>query len=332
MKETYDRINNVCIVILTFIAVTMALIYTKSILIPFVISLFIFSVSGPMIDWFESKLKIPRALAVIFTMGMFIVSSIVVSLFVAQSLNAFISGIDEYKVRFSQTVEDSVSLLNSYGVELNGKMIKEASDSLPVFSIVKKLTGQLVSFVSNTFLIIIMVLFLIGGGAISQVENTTVQEIQYKISKYVATKFSVSLITAILIGLIFVFFGVELAFMFAVLTFLLNFIPSVGSIIATLIPVPVLILQFGFGVKFALLLVVTLLVQFIIGNVIEPKVMGENLGLHPIAILLFLLFWGLVWGIPGMFLALPITVVLKIAFSRIETTKRLARLLAGKLD
>jgi AI-2 transport protein TqsA len=332
MKDTYDRINNVCIVILTFIAVTMALIYTKSILIPFVISLFIFSVSGPSIDWFETKLKVPRFLAVIFTMAIFLVSSFVISLFVVKSLNTFISGIDAYQARFAQTVEDTVALLNKYGIELNGEKIRESFRSLPIFSIFKKLTGQLVSFISNAFLIMIMVLFLIGGGAIKEIKSHSIQEIQYKISKYVATKFSVSFVTALLIGLVFIFFKIELAFMFAVLTFLLNFIPSIGSILATLIPVPVLILQFGFGFKMVLVLLISLVIQFVIGNIIEPKIMGENLGLHPIAILLFLLFWGLVWGLPGMFLAVPITVVLKIAFSRIETTKRLAKLLAGELD
>ncbi|WP_127714318.1 AI-2E family transporter [Halobacteriovorax sp. HLS] len=332
MKDTYERINNTCIVILTFIAITVALIYTKTVLIPFVISLFIFSVSGPVIDWFQKKLKIPRSISVILTMAIFLVGSFFVSLLVVKSLNTFINGIDEYQERFTQTVEGSVSLLNDYGIELNGERIRESFRELPIFSIFKKLTGQLVSFISNAILIMIMVLFLIGGGATSEIQNVTLQQVQYKVSKYVATKFTVSFITALLIAILFFGFSVELAFMFAVLTFLLNFIPSVGSIIATLLPVPVLILQFGFGLKMAIILLASFLIQFIIGNVIEPKLMGENLGLHPIAILLFLLFWGLVWGIPGMFLAVPITAVLKIVFSRIETTKRFSRLLEGKLD
>lgn len=332
MKETYDRINNTCIVILTFIAVTMALIYTKTILIPFVIALFIFSVSGPSIDFFNKRWNMPRSISVILTMAIFLISSFVISLLVMKSLNTFISGIDAYQARFAQTIEDSVSTINQYGIELNAEKIRESFRALPIFSIFKKLTGQLVSFVSNATLIMIMVLFLIGSGAASDIKNTTIIDIQYKISKYVATKFSVSLVTAILIFILLLFFKVELAFMFAVLTFLLNFIPSVGSIVATLLPMPVLILQFGFGLKMGLVLIISLVIQFTIGSVIEPKLMGESLGLHPISILLFLLFWGLVWGIPGMFLAVPITVILNIVFAKIETTKRLSRLLEGRLD
>ncbi|MCB0357914.1 MAG: AI-2E family transporter, partial [Bdellovibrionales bacterium] len=79
-------------------------------------------------------------------------------------------------------------------------------------------------------------------------------------------------------------------------------------------------------------LVFTGLIQIIIGNVIEPKLMGESMNLHPIAILLFLMFWGVVWGVPGMFLAVPITAILRIIFSRIEMTRPLANLISGQIS
>ncbi|ATH08549.1 hypothetical protein BIY24_11485 [Halobacteriovorax marinus] len=331
MKDTYDRINNVCLVILTFIAFTGALIYTKSILIPFVISLFIFSVSGPSIDWFETKLKAPRFLAVALTMGIFILSSFVVSLFIVKSLNAFIDGIGDYHIRFTLAVDSVVAFLNSYSIEINPEMIKDTVRNLPVLSLVKKFSGGIVNFVSNSVLIIIMVLFLIAGEGVTKIKNDMVKQVHYKISKYVATKFFMSFITAVIVGILLFSLKVDLAFMFVILTFLLNFIPSIGSIIAVLIPLPVLFLQFGAGWELVTVMSISSAIQFCIGNVIEPKIMGENLGLHPIVILLFLLFWGLVWGIPGMFLAVPMTAVMKIVLSRIETTKTLAELLGGKL-
>jgi len=332
VKDTYDRINNICIVILTFIAVTFALIYTKSILIPFVISLFVFAVSGPGIEWFEKKCKLPRILAVIVTMGLFIFASGIVSLFIVKSLSTFIAGIDVYQERFTTSIESSIELIKSYGIDLDGSLIKDKLKNLPVFTIFKKFTGGIVSFASNIVLVVIMVLFLLAGEGVSEIKSTMLKEIFHKITKYVATKFTMSFITALIIGVLFFSLRVDLAFMFAVLTFLLNFIPSVGSIIAILLPVPVLFLQFGFGWQFPTILIISGLIQFLIGNVIEPKVMGEHLGLHPIVILLFLLFWGLVWGVPGMFLAVPMTAVMKIVFSKIETTKRLAALLGGELS
>ena len=223
MKDTYDRINNVCLVILTFIAFTGALIYTKSILIPFVISLFIFSVSGPSIDWFETKLKAPRFLAVIFTMGIFICCSVVVSIFIIKSLNAFIDGIGDYHIRFTLAVDSVISFLNSYNIEINPTVIKSSLKDLPVLSIFKKFSGSLMMFISNTVLIIIMVLFLIAGEGVTQIKNDMVKQVHYKISKYVATKFFMSFFTALLVGVLLFSLKVDLAFMFVILTFLLNF-------------------------------------------------------------------------------------------------------------
>jgi AI-2 transport protein TqsA len=111
----------------------------------------------------------------------------------------------------------------------------------------------------------------------------------------------------------------------------LNFIPNVGSIIATLLPLPLAIVQFNslFWVMLVLLLPGT--VQITVGNFVEPKLMGEGLELHPVAILVMLVFWGLIWGVVGMLLAAPITAVLGIVLGRFETTRPIARLLAGQL-
>ena len=136
--------------------------------------------------------------------------------------------------------------------------------------------------------------------------------------------------TGVLIGVILTFFSVDLAIMFAIFTVLLNFIPSVGSIVATLLPVPVLFFQYGLHWQFVCILILIALVQLLIGNIIEPKLLGDSMGLHPITILGFLVFWGLAWGVAGMFLAVPITVILKIILHKIEPTRPVAELMAGR--
>ena len=140
-----------------------------------------------------------------------------------------------------------------------------------------------------------------------------------------------SLATGLLSGIIFTVFGVELALMFAILTVLFNFIPNVGSLIAMALPIPVLFLQFGIGWEFFAVLILCSLTQMLIGNVIEPKWMGDSMDLHPITVLIGLMFWGLVWGIPGMFLAVPITAIIKIILARLEPTRGIAELLAGRI-
>ena len=101
----------------------------------------------------------------------------------------------------------------------------------------------------------------------------------------------------------------------------------------TMLPIPVVLLAPDFSMT-TLVLSVALpgAVQFAIGNVIEPKVMGNSLDLHPVVILLALIFWGMLWGTVGMLLATPITAVLKIVLERTALTAVMAEVLAGRLD
>ena len=148
------------------------------------------------------------------------------------------------------------------------------------------------------------------------------QDIDQRIKRYLLIKVGLSAVTGILVGGCLAVLGVELALVFGVLAFVLNFIPSVGSIIATLLPLPLVLVNPEHGtLTIALAMALPGLVQLVVGNIIEPKMMGDSLELHPITILLALIFWGMLWGIPGMLLAAPMTAVLRILLSALEITR-----------
>ena len=143
----------------------------------------------------------------------------------------------------------------------------------------------------------------------------TFKNITQQIQGYIAAKFLISLLTGSLVGVILWLFGVDFAIVWAVLTFLLNFIPNIGSVIAVILPALMTLVQFeSFGYTLLVSLIIVA-VQNIIGNIIEPKIMGNRLGLNPLVILLSLLVWGYIWGIMGMFLSVPLTAIVKIAIS-----------------
>jgi AI-2 transport protein TqsA len=123
--------------------------------------------------------------------------------------------------------------------------------------------------------------------------------------------------------------GLELAGVFGVMSFLLNFIPSIGAIIATLLPIPIAMAQFQSPWPVILVIVVPGVLHNVLGNIVEPKLMGEGLDLHPVTILLALSFWGLLWGIVGMFLAAPITAAIRIVLLQFDTLRPIGNLLAG---
>jgi len=135
------------------------------------------------------------------------------------------------------------------------------------------------------------------------------------------------------VGLVLTVLNVKFGWMFGFLAFLLNFIPNIGSVIATILPLPVALIDPQLGtISKILVLVIPGSIQFVVGNIIQPKMMGESLDLHPIVVLLSLIFFGTIWGIIGMLLAVPITAVVNIFLQRFGYTRAISDLISGKTD
>jgi len=158
----------------------------------------------------------------------------------------------------------------------------------------------------------------------------TWQDIDLQIRKYLRLKTVISIITGFVFGMAIALLGIPMAMTFGLLAFLLNYIPNIGPLVATVLPIPLIILQPDAGIVWMVLAILILSgIQFVSGNIIEPKMMGESTDLHPVVVLLALMFWGMMWGIVGMFLATPITAGIKIVLERIDATKPIAAILAG---
>jgi predicted PurR-regulated permease PerM len=152
-----------------------------------------------------------------------------------------------------------------------------------------------------------------------------------QVQKYLGVKTLISFLTSLFVMGILLLFGVDFVLVWGILTFLFNFIPNVGSFAATLIPVIFALIQFD-NPLLALWLAICLFgVQFVFGNILEPKIMGESVNLSAVVILFALLFWGFIWGIPGMFLAVPMTAIIKIIFENIDGLKPVAILMSGRV-
>jgi predicted PurR-regulated permease PerM len=151
-----------------------------------------------------------------------------------------------------------------------------------------------------------------------------VDSINADVITYFKIKTSISLVLAILVYAILEIIGVNFASFWAILTFLLNFIPTFGSIIATIFPVLIALVQFD--TLYPMIIVASSLIglQFILGNIVEPKISGESLNLSPMVIILSLVLWGEIWGMIGMLLCVPIMVVINIILSNFDQTKWIA--------
>jgi AI-2 transport protein TqsA len=179
--------------------------------------------------------------------------------------------------------------------------------------------------------VLIYVFFLLIGTPTVNNKSPMVREIDQQIRSYLALKTVISIFTGLAFGVTLRLFGVPMALTFGVLAFLLNFVPNVGPLVASLLPVPLIILNPEGSIMWMVATIsVSSAIQAISGNVIEPRIMGSSSDLHPVTILVALMFWGMMWGIIGMFLAVPVTAALKILLQRIESTKPIADLMAGR--
>jgi AI-2 transport protein TqsA len=189
-----------------------------------------------------------------------------------------------------------------------------------------------VSLVSTSVVVLIYVFFLLLGKP-GYTHTGTGREIDTQIRGYLSLKTVISIFTGAVFGLTLRLFGVPMAVSFGVLAFLLNFIPNIGPIVASILPIPLILLDpSGNVVWMVAVIAATSTIQLVSGNVIEPKLMGNSSDLHPVTILLGLMFWGMMWGVIGMFLATPITAAIKIVLQRFEPTQQIANLMAGRWE
>jgi predicted PurR-regulated permease PerM len=154
--------------------------------------------------------------------------------------------------------------------------------------------------------------------------------ISKQIGQYLVVKVAISGTTGVLVWIILSLLKVEFALTWGALAFFLNFIPSIGSIIASIPPVLLAVVQYYPSVWTPVLTAVALLlVQMTMGNIIEPKIMGDNLNLSPVVILLALIFFGWMWGIVGALLSVPIAAAIKIVCENIDALKPISILMGS---
>lgn len=330
----YQKMSVVCLTIIAAGVITAVLSYTKALMIPLVIAIFFYTILVQIATLLHKKLSFPAWLALTVSVLCFVSCFAGIIYFTVNSVGEFLKGAEMYRENLLSTTADLVNKLAQHGIHLDQSSIMDYIRDLPMLNWFQNFGKKLFSLLSNTTLIILFIIFLFIGekkALPSPTPNATLQEILSNVSKYLSVKLTTSLITALAVWFILLAFQVKLAFLFALLTFLLNFIPSIGSIIAVLLPTPVLFLQYGIGGHFWVIVGLMTAAQFCIGSLMEPKLMGEGMDLHPVVVIACLIFWGLVWGIPGAFLSVPITASIKIILSKIKYTRPMAELLAGRL-
>ncbi len=340
-----EKSSKVLIYLLSAIAVGVVLKYAASVTLPLVISLFCFFILNPFVNKME-KAGFPRVLAIVLAMTLLVIVFILAIVFVSFAVNTLIAELPGYSVRLSMLIdrmdqgishllelETDVSFIESLSFDWQGVLLSLLSD----------ISGSAVSIFSYAFLVFIFVLFLlmerqslIPKMKIAMPNHGWIrwavmfERINRQISKYLTIKTFISLSTGILFYLAALATRLDFAFIIGVLAFVMNFIPTIGSIIITVTTIFLAILQYY--PDYASILYVAVLmasIQIVLGNILDPRVQGNRLNLSPFVILVSLALWGYIWGVVGMFLAVPITAAVQILCDNVKPLKPVAILLSS---
>jgi AI-2 transport protein TqsA len=335
------RIQTVCLLVLAILAATAAAYWLKPVLIPFILAIFFTYSLLPLADLLRRYVKLPRWLALVVTLLVGVGALTAVALITTASLRRFAQNSHLYVEQLQLLRESAVEALPLTRMGLDPEDLEASllqGSEQYVGRLLRSSLDGVLNFLSNSVMVLIFMLFLLLGkltGPTAHHGRSTglLGEIERNIENYILAKVVISIATGALHGLILLVLGVPFAVVFGVLAFLLNFIPNLGPVIATLVPLPVVLLnpELSPAVK-VLAIALPGVLQTVSGNVVEPKWMGDSLDLHPITVLITLIFFGMLWGLAGMFLATPITAIVKILFEKMEVTRPLSRVMAGRLD
>lgn len=342
------KATNIAYSLIIAIAVGFILVIGKNILLPLVVALIIWFLIKAVRDfvaglsignkqlptWLRTTLIFVLIFGVLSVVGKLLSSNIVKMIEVLPS--------------YEQNINKLISNINSqFNIDLN-VLLKDYAGGIDITDLLRNVLNSISDLLGNAFLVIIYVIFLLIEerafpqkiGAIFSLPEThqkvsdLLNKLNTSINSYILIKTTVSLITGILSFIALRIIGIDFAFFWAFVIFLLNYIPTIGSLIATLFPALAAILQMGELTPSLYVLASVGAIQVIMGNVVEPKLMGSNLNISVLVVVLALILWGSIWGIIGMILCIPITVILIKVFALFDKTRSIAILLSGdgKID
>jgi AI-2 transport protein TqsA len=306
-------------------------------MIPFVLAVFIWLGLSSFVDFQMQRLRLPRAAALIITLILAAAFFALIGLVVSASVSQLSANASAYQAQLAQLLGRAAEALPAGfprpALEAGPWNFSEGTVGA-VGSMFLATTNAILEVLSQSALVLVFVIFLmIGGPGRRKAPSGVWGEAEARVKRYLVAKAVISAATGILVGLTLTLLGVDLALVFGLFAFLLNFIPNIGSIIATLLPLPVVLVSPDLSTTAAVLAIaVPGAIQIVVGSFIDPRVMGEALDLHPVVILIALIFWGMLWGIAGALLAVPITAILKIALEKSEQARPITELMAGRLD
>ncbi|GJM63944.1 AI-2E family transporter [Persicobacter diffluens] len=351
MEENLRIIRN-CLVIITIVLIAVVLSSLSSLFIPLAMALFLGILLQPLMDLF-SKWKFPTFLSISLILTMLILLMGSFGAVVVNTGQQFGQERAKYFRQIRDKLDSIVGGIERFpGInELDLSSIFEEISNLisfeKIWNSAEVLLGAVGDFGSSFVMTLLYLMALLGGSIeyqnyLNKLQSSEKEHkhddgvfaknfdrLQKSIVTYIKVKSGISLCTGICVGLLSWFFGVDFAVFWGFLAFVLNFIPSIGSIIATIPPILLGLVQIDSTLSLVFFASILIAIQFFFGNVLEPRMQGESLSLNTVTVIFGLVLWGYIWGITGMLLSVPLMVIFKMLISMVPGTSLLVKLMEG---
>ncbi len=317
----------------------------STIMVPFLLAFFIAIICNPLV-LLLMRAKLPRTLAIIMVMVIVVLLGIWIGQLLGSSGADFREQLPQYRSQLSQQLQPVLQYLAQFNIDFSTQKVTQKVtqqfDPSRLMGLATDILSSLGGLLANTFLIILAVIFMLfeASGLNRKLHlafddpDMRLQQVDRfleSVNRYLAIKTLVSIATGIIVGVGLCIIGVDYFMLWGLVAFLFNYIPNIGSIIAAVPAVALAFLQFGVGGA-AATAGLYLGTNMVMGNVVEPRLMGNSLGLSTLVVFLSLIFWGWLLGSVGMLLSVPLTMVVKIALESSTEGRWLAVMLGGDVE
>ena len=332
------KTGNILVYSASFIIIITGLHLAKAIIVPFLLSIFITIITAPIMFWLRKK-HVPKFISYLLVLTIVILIFSILGHIITSSFDALLKDIPIYTEKLRDTAIAILNWAKSFGYNIPKEQILEYINPSYLFNFTAKTIGNIGSILTYTLLIFIIITFMLFeydtfSQKIQVISGNSKRSvlpfirITSNIKHYILIKTITSIITGILVALMLITFDIDYPILWGLLAFLLNYIPTIGSIIAAL-PALLLAAISGDLSTFIWVTVSYLVINNGISNFAEPKILGDELGISTLVVFLSLVFWGWIFGPIGMLLSVPITLTIKVALDSKPETKWLGILLGS---
>ena len=328
------RRHSILVTVAALVIIFAGIKAAEQLMVPLLLAAFIATIAATPVFWLNRRWNVPVGVAIASVVLALIGALLAVGALVAQSVAEFQGKLPTYQERLADLLQRGTEMLGNLGIDATNLPGLAPQQALGFAG--NALAG-LSNVLTNGFVILLAVIFILAEAYTFPRKLRTVlaepardlphfERFAANVNRYIAIKTTVSMATGVFVGISLWIIGVDYPLLWGVLAFLLNYVPNIGSILAAIPPMLLAGVQLGIG-SLAATMMVFLVVNVVMGNVVEPRFMGRTLGLSTLVVFLSLVFWNWMLGPVGMLLSVPLTMTVKIALEANPSTEWIAHLL-----